>query len=257
MSINSQLSTCVGTQSPKYLEMAQGHISLSAVGQGAGGSAGVADNGRGREGPSFGEVTRLLWGSGERERRREREHGDWEWAREGERRELLSFYRERRGRERGTPGRRKWPSMAINGGHNSIEGQRTSGRGRGNDGGFRLRVGSAGCGVGRGLDGAGPPRAWAVWRVRRGARAPRHGGDGGGGCETKGRGEEAHGWAPRAIERKRGGGGRLAVWALVGRFRTVARVRVCVLFSFLFKNINKLFFKNSKNNNNYTKIIYN
>jgi transposase InsO family protein len=31
MSINSHLSTCVGTQSPKYLEMAQGHISLSPV----------------------------------------------------------------------------------------------------------------------------------------------------------------------------------------------------------------------------------
>jgi hypothetical protein len=29
MSINSHLSTCVGTQSPKYLVMAQGHISLS------------------------------------------------------------------------------------------------------------------------------------------------------------------------------------------------------------------------------------
>src|SRR5689334_24654245 len=29
MSINSHISTCVGTQSPKYLEMAQGHISLS------------------------------------------------------------------------------------------------------------------------------------------------------------------------------------------------------------------------------------
>jgi hypothetical protein len=29
MGINSYLSTCVGTQSPKYLEMAQGHISLS------------------------------------------------------------------------------------------------------------------------------------------------------------------------------------------------------------------------------------
>jgi hypothetical protein len=27
--MNSHLSTCVGTQSPKYLEMAQGHISLS------------------------------------------------------------------------------------------------------------------------------------------------------------------------------------------------------------------------------------
>jgi hypothetical protein len=31
MYINSQLSTCVGTQSPKYIEMAQGHISLSHV----------------------------------------------------------------------------------------------------------------------------------------------------------------------------------------------------------------------------------
>jgi beta-lactamase class D len=33
MSINSHLSTCVGTQSPKYLEMAQGHISLSTAKQ--------------------------------------------------------------------------------------------------------------------------------------------------------------------------------------------------------------------------------
>jgi hypothetical protein len=29
MSIDSHLSTCVCTESPKYLEMAQGHISLS------------------------------------------------------------------------------------------------------------------------------------------------------------------------------------------------------------------------------------
>jgi hypothetical protein len=29
MGIDSHLSTCVGTQSPKYLEMAQRHISLS------------------------------------------------------------------------------------------------------------------------------------------------------------------------------------------------------------------------------------
>jgi hypothetical protein len=29
MGIDSHLSTCVGTQSLKYLEMAQGHISLS------------------------------------------------------------------------------------------------------------------------------------------------------------------------------------------------------------------------------------
>jgi hypothetical protein len=31
MGIDSHLSTCVGTQSPKYLEMAQRHISLSTV----------------------------------------------------------------------------------------------------------------------------------------------------------------------------------------------------------------------------------
>jgi hypothetical protein len=31
MGIDSHLSTCVGTQSPKYLEMAQGHISLSGT----------------------------------------------------------------------------------------------------------------------------------------------------------------------------------------------------------------------------------
>jgi hypothetical protein len=33
MGIYSHLSTCVGTQSPKYLEMAQGHISLSRCGR--------------------------------------------------------------------------------------------------------------------------------------------------------------------------------------------------------------------------------
>jgi hypothetical protein len=31
MGIDSHLSTCVDTQSPKYLEMAQGHISLSNI----------------------------------------------------------------------------------------------------------------------------------------------------------------------------------------------------------------------------------
>jgi hypothetical protein len=39
MYINSQLSTCVGTQSPKYIEMAQGHISLSVSLTLAGGTA--------------------------------------------------------------------------------------------------------------------------------------------------------------------------------------------------------------------------
>jgi hypothetical protein len=31
MDIDSHLNTCVDTQSPKYLEMAQGHISLSMI----------------------------------------------------------------------------------------------------------------------------------------------------------------------------------------------------------------------------------
>jgi hypothetical protein len=31
LSITLHKSTCVGTQSPKYLEMAQGHISLSGI----------------------------------------------------------------------------------------------------------------------------------------------------------------------------------------------------------------------------------
>jgi hypothetical protein len=39
MGIDSHLSTCVGTQSPKYLEMAQRHISLSVLQiQGEGGT---------------------------------------------------------------------------------------------------------------------------------------------------------------------------------------------------------------------------
>jgi hypothetical protein len=31
MGVDSHLNTCVDTQSPKYLEMAQGHISLSSM----------------------------------------------------------------------------------------------------------------------------------------------------------------------------------------------------------------------------------
>jgi hypothetical protein len=38
MDIDSHLNTCVDTQSPKYLEMAQGHISLS-VGRGVSGAS--------------------------------------------------------------------------------------------------------------------------------------------------------------------------------------------------------------------------
>jgi hypothetical protein len=70
MGINSHLSTCVCTQSPKYLEMAQGHISLSA---GAGNPRGRLDSARGcREGAVRGEVVELhsgdrrRWSLGER-----------------------------------------------------------------------------------------------------------------------------------------------------------------------------------------------
>jgi hypothetical protein len=50
MGIDSHLSTCVGTQSPKYLEMAQGHISLSPL---AGvGYAALADHLRAATWPS-------------------------------------------------------------------------------------------------------------------------------------------------------------------------------------------------------------
>jgi hypothetical protein len=114
--------------------------------------------------------------------------------------------------------------MAINGGHNFIEGERTWGSGRGNNGGFRLGVGSAGCGVGRGLDGAAR------------ARVP-HGTTAEAARETEGRGEEACLWAPRAIERKRGGGGRLAGWAPNGP--NSARFRVFRICFFLFFSIQK------------------
>jgi hypothetical protein len=37
MGVDSHLNTCVDTQSPKYLEMAQGHISLSGAKEGGDG----------------------------------------------------------------------------------------------------------------------------------------------------------------------------------------------------------------------------
>jgi hypothetical protein len=59
MGIDSHLSTCVGTQSPKYLEMAQGHISLSG------------NEMRGEEE----DLCEWGGGRGERERERERRFG--------------------------------------------------------------------------------------------------------------------------------------------------------------------------------------
>jgi hypothetical protein len=51
MGINSHLSTCVCTQSPKYLEMAQGHISLSGGRRmgGGDGADGAERHGEGNE----------------------------------------------------------------------------------------------------------------------------------------------------------------------------------------------------------------
>jgi hypothetical protein len=84
------------------------------------------NDGRGRDGRSSGEVTRLRRGSDERKRRRERARGVR--ASSGrERGGRCSTFIERGEGERGTPGRRKRPSMAINSGHNSIEGERTWG----------------------------------------------------------------------------------------------------------------------------------
>jgi hypothetical protein len=63
MYINSQLSTCVGTQSPKFIEMAQGHTSLSrwpglvflpCL-------AGRAQNGLGFTGPGSGQAGWPVW----------------------------------------------------------------------------------------------------------------------------------------------------------------------------------------------------
>jgi hypothetical protein len=86
--------------------------------------------------------------------------------------------------------RRKWPSMAINGGHNSIEGERTWWRGRGNDGSFQLGVGSAGSGSG----------AVSTARAHEtGARVPQ--------------GTAASVAARRRGEERRPAGGRLAGWA--------------------------------------------
>jgi hypothetical protein len=118
--------------------------------------------------------------------------------REGERREVLGFYRERRGEgERGAPRRRKWPLMAAI--TPLRERGRGGGRGRGNDDGFWLGVGSAGCGVGRGLDGAGARDV--------GARAPAHGD--GGGWEAKGRGGP---WVGPTCHREKEGRGWAAGW---------------------------------------------
>jgi hypothetical protein len=75
MGMDSHLSTCVGTQSPKYLEKAQGHISLSharvrrwfpGIARGVDGDGGCGHSGRG----CFG-----AWGRGWRLRGRRGRQG--------------------------------------------------------------------------------------------------------------------------------------------------------------------------------------
>jgi hypothetical protein len=136
---------------------------------------------------------------------------------EEERREVLGFYKERGGEgERGTQGRRKWPSMAINGGHNAIEGERSWGRRRGE----RASVSSArerrGCGVSSVARRLGCARAGAVaWSARQRRRGQR---------ERSG----SRGWGPPVGERGRGYGGA-AAGPLVDRFG-----RLGFLFFFFF-----------------------
>jgi hypothetical protein len=118
---------------------------------------------------------------------------------EGEKREVLGFYRERRGEgERGAPGRRKWPSMAINGDHNAIEGERSWGIGRGE----RASVSGA-----RGREGTwGWLGGATAWPGTRWCGVPGNSG------AIKGRGEEGErggrGWGPPVGERGKGVGAR-------------------------------------------------
>jgi hypothetical protein len=94
-----------------------------SVGQGAsaaedaGGPAGVADDGRGRDGRSSGEVTRLRRGSDEHERRRERARRVRASSGRERGKRCSTFIergeeREREGRRGGGNGR-QWPLMAA------------------------------------------------------------------------------------------------------------------------------------------------
>jgi hypothetical protein len=106
--------------------------------------------------------------------------------------------------------------------------------------------------VGVGRRGRFPARRGVVGRERQGARGARVERDRGASAwRRQEEGEERPGRAPCAIERKRGGGGRPVGWAPNGPNSTRVRVfRICsflfLFFSFLFKNINKYIFKNSK-----------
>jgi hypothetical protein len=129
--------------------------------------------------------------------------------------------------------------MAINGGHNAIEGERSWGRERRRR---RLRFPA--------WRRADMHVAMRGWGARLAAVQPR-------GEEREERGGPRVG--PRAIERKRGGGGRLAGWSPNGPNSARVRVfRICFfIFLFYSKILINIFFKNSKNHNNYSKIIYN
>jgi hypothetical protein len=71
--------------------------------------------------------------------------------------------------------------------------------------------------------------------------------------------ERGPGWTPPGGEREGRGNGARPTGPLVGRQLGLGFVSFLffISFSFLFKNINKYIFKNSKNPTNYAKIIYN
>jgi hypothetical protein len=103
--------------------------------------------------------------------------------------------------------------MAINGGHNSIEGERT----RGGEGEETTTVsGSGSAQLGAGSGAVSTARARETW-----ARVPQRTATA---ADGRRRGEEVRGGALRAIESTWGGGGRLAGWAPNGP--NLARVRV-------------------------------
>jgi hypothetical protein len=118
--------------------------------------------------------------------------------------------------------------------------------------------------LGRERGGGGTERVAAVSdsgggraRGRPGARGARTRHGCGAGKERREGEERGAGWAPPGGERDGSGNGARPARPLVGRRLGLRFVSFLFFFSFLFKNINKYIFKNSKNHNIYTKIIYN
>jgi hypothetical protein len=225
---------------------------LGQVGHGHGRGCGWSDGGCGRWAQRGGAPARRRFGETARFRRARVKEREREKLGEGERGRSSAFYRAREGEER-APGKRndrlqrhQWrrPLTAPLG--------RTWGERERQTVVFGSREGERA--------GQGTARAWTP-RGGRGssARASRGRGRALRRRRDQGKERKVPGRAPPAIERKRGGGGRLAGWAPSGP--NSARVRFSEFvffflspFLFLFKNINKSIFKSSKK---ITKIIYN